>query len=412
MKWRLLAACAVLPAAAPQAGTYAVPSVLTVGSGVVDGARSDSGLIWFHSWSEGVGFLIQARTRADSDTAFRMLTDAAQSSEMLLVRFEPASGRYDPARRRIMYRACALRSGAVAFGDGDAFCRGHAADQKPTEAERILALGVALQEAGRGRDAAPLLDRSLGQDLDDGRRLIGLRARQGAREAAALLLSPSRARDEALAAALADARAWAGLAPDDHDAALAVAADLALLGGYDESIAAYRAIEQRWPGEAYRVAVRIGAIRRGHGDYAGALASLDGLVAAHGAQTGMKFHYHRGWTLSLLGRDEEAVTELSAGLRDQPDYAWARIRRACSLARLGRIADAAADQRAGLARIEQAAPALGDLPDDARADIAHARAVAAALERQAATRPTMATDLACTGYADPDRKRERSVLLP
>jgi tetratricopeptide (TPR) repeat protein len=57
----------------------------------------------------------------------------------------------------------------------------------------------------------------------------------------------------------------------------------------------------------------------------------------------MKFHYHRGWTLSQLGRFDEALADFSEGLKTQPDYAWAYVRRGCANASVGQLAEALAD---------------------------------------------------------------------
>ena len=410
MKRAIAVAFAPLLVSGQAPGAAPTLPVLTVASGVADGARNGSD-IWFASWTDGIGFSLAPTSDDQAGGIFDSLNEAARSGRTIIVRIDPASGRYDPARKRMMYRACAVRFDKAAFGDGDAFCHGGPLEAPPLT-DRALSLGVALVEAGQGRQALPFLNQVLHGDGDPTRRLIAVRARHSAHDAVAGSLPASRDRDAELIAALADAREWEALAPDDTNAELAAAAGLAQLGAYDEAVAAYRTITIRRPDERYRSAVRIGAIRRGQGDFAGALAELDGLAKELGPQTGMKFHYHRGWTLTLLGRNEEAVAELNLGLKDQPDYPWALVKRACAFGRLGRVAEAAADQRAAVALLERIAPSLGDVGDQVKADLARSRAVSKSLDLDAKARRSAPTDVACSGYSDPDRGRERSILLP
>lgn len=411
MKSRIIVTLASFFAvASPAPAAEAALPILTVASGIADGAR-DGPRIWFASWTDGIGFLLELPSDGQAGQIFGALSEAAQSGRTPLVRIDPASGRYDSARKRIMYRVCAVRFAATVFGNDDAFCRGGSVTN-PLLADRALAAGVALAEAGQGRRALPYLDEALRAETDHTRRLIGVRARHSARDAVAGILPASRERDVELVAALRDAREWDTLAPDDTNAELAIAAGLARLGAYDEAISAYRTLTIRRPDERYRSAIRIGAIRRGQGDHTGALAELDGLAKEAGPQNGMRFHYHRGWTLTLLGRDEEAVAELEAGLKEQPDYPWALVKRACAYGRLGRVAEAAADQRAAVALLDRNSASFGDVGAEAKADLARARAVSMSLDAYVKAGRTARTDIACSGYSDPERRRDRSVLLP
>ena len=368
-------------------------------SGVADGARGPTDL-WLEPWESGIRFSFEAGSGDEADTMFALLKEAAESSRSVRVRFDPRSGAFDPSIGRFVYRACAL-----GLADREASARerdcGTAAGSNP------LAHGIALAAGGESRASLPELDRALAGPSGEIERAIGLRWREAALVDEATDAGTADEADRLRVRALADAREWRRLSPDDSDAALSEAANLSALGAYDESIAAYRAIANRWPVEDYRASIRIGAIRRQQRDYPAALASLDELVARTGPQEGMRFHYHRGWTLTLLGRFDEAVGELTQGIQQQPDYAWAYVRRACASASVGRTAAALLDQRRGLSLMERAAKSA----ELTGPEMTRARAVVAELERVERVSPGNPTDVACTSYPDQEPWRSRSPWL-
>jgi tetratricopeptide (TPR) repeat protein len=183
------------------------------------------------------------------------------------------------------------------------------------------------------------------------------------------------------------------------------------LGAYDEALRTYEALLKRWPNEVHWGRIRIGATHRTLGRLNEALGEIDILARETPEALGMAYHYHRGWTLSLMGRDQEAAAEFSAGLETQPDYAWALVRRACSLGRLGRLRQAVADQKRAAALIGKLRPRENELKG-----MSHNRAWATAalrqLERDLAVKAAK-SDAACSGYWEGgDSRRERSPLLP
>ena len=201
------------------------------------------------------------------------------------------------------------------------------------------------------------------------------------------------------------------LAPQDAQAQYAVARPLLALGAYDEALDIYRNIGRRWPDEAFDVAIRTGALHRQRGDHQGALRQLDDYARAHpDSANGMRFHYHRAWTLTLLERFEEAEREIDNGFSTQPDYASAYQLRACARARLGRLEGALADE-------ERALEIMGGHAREnsvaLRADMARSRTVIESL--RTAIRQGRATPMAapCDGFWDRwIRPRPRSPLLP
>lgn len=280
-------------------------------------------------------------------------------------------------------------------------------------AEATLARALGLAQTGEAVEAVDGLTAVLSEPaLSTPWRILALKSRATVQEDLGVWDFPvGPERDRRLIAALADNRAWAALAPGDPNAASGVALNLQELGAYSEAIAAFHAIELKWPNEDYSVAVRVGAVYRSWGQYDRALASLDDLVTRKGPQAGMKFHYHRGLTLLKLGRAEEAVKAFDAGLKDQPGYMWAMAYRACASATAGRVASAFADQ-------EKAIPIFvawghGQRPSQARDhDLRRLKEVSEQLRAPAAGRTAKLVGL-CDGYWDAgDKTRQRSPLLP
>src|SRR3712207_5858051 len=132
--------------------------------------------------------------------------------------------------------------------------------------------------------------------------------------------SASPSFDRLMAEALADFRSWVAVAPEDTDAKIAVSRALNYLGAYDEAIALLEALARVAPERAFDIAIRTGAIYRQQGQYERALRQLDdyaagAYAAGAGENLGMRFHYHRAWTLMLLHRDREAADEVDVGDR-------------------------------------------------------------------------------------------------
>jgi hypothetical protein len=121
----------------------------------------------------------------------------------------------------------------------------------------------------------------------------------------------------------------------------------------------------------------------------------------------MMYFYHRGWTLLLLERHEEAAAAFSDGLKSQRSWPWVYIGRACARHHLGDEDAALADLRAAV----QLADRRTQRDDEAiRALRAELRNNIAALERQGAGPARVS---ACDNFqADFDQTlRERSKLL-
>jgi tetratricopeptide (TPR) repeat protein len=296
----------------------------------------------------------------------------------------------------------------ASFGDEAANCPERPAPALPS-GHAALARGMAevtlAPEAARASLAAALAVATLDPSL----RIMALQARGDAAEILSMRLPwAGTDYDRITFEGLADYRAWAAAASDDPDALYAVARLLADLGGYEEALAVYRAIGRRWPQEAFNVAIRTGALFRRQSRYADALAVLDAFVAQSGVMEGMRYRYHRAWTLELLDRPAEALAEINRGFESQPDYPYAYFIRSCANAKLGRLREALTDQERGLELLDGLARDSSNFDEERQVGRGHVEG----LRRLVAAGGNRPTDLPCQGYWQRDiRSRPRSPLL-
>lgn len=378
-------------------------------AGYIETSGDDDGS-WFQFTFRHQRFRLPADEREAGPT-ISVLQRAAELGVAIRVRYDVWAGRMDRERGVVAYPLCAISvASGASVGDERVNCPAGAAP--PAEStESALSRGLALIEM-RPEEARRLLGMALDDaSLSANLRAVALQARIDAAEAMAETLTfASEPRDRILAAGLEDSRQWVAVNPESRLAQLATARLLIGLGGYPAAENVYRAIERRWPDQAFEVTVRIGALERQQGRYAQALRTLDEFAKREGRPGGMKFNYHRAWTLTLLNRPAEAVADLNRGLETQPDYSGAYFLRACAYGQLGRIQEALADEERGLellsGLLEDLVPAVSDYIADARAIVASLRGLAAS-RRQGPTR------IACERHWDRDiRSRPRSPFLP
>lgn len=375
----------------------ASPAVLSVFE-AVDHVEQSGGSITFGMIREDVRFRISNASQAVLDAVH----DSDQSARSMTVQFAPSSGTLDAESHKPTFVVVAIdykdqHISVVSVKDGN---------QQPTQgssrsaAEQALVRGVALAAAGRSSDAIDAVNEAMATSptaLGADARLLAIKTRgqMFARRADEVSAEGTSAEsDRYLISALKDLQAWERLDPTDVEARYASARALVDLGAYDDALAIYTAIPKHWPNETYWPTIRTGTIYRQRRDYAGALQALDSLVVREGLQTGMAFHFHRGWTLNLLGRYAEAESELSEGLKHQPDYAWAMAYRACARAGQGHIAPALSDQEAAVAQFRRY-PDSGGVD---QADRKQAIAVESALRGQLQTGSSGGMQDLCKGY--------------
>lgn len=392
---------AVLPSAAEDR-----PELLE-SSGVVSEFHGAGKHIWFSFYRSDQRFVVDGAP--DPDVVLGTLRDSQHVGRSVTVRFDPA-GDFRDGSDIPNYSVHALVYG----GRVTELPAAAAASAGLSPGEAALVRGIALFNHGDAAGArAPLAAAVADTSLRPALRALALKTEGGAlSDDAFLRLPPGEERDRELVAALADFRSWKTLAPDDAEPDLDIGSTLISLGDYDNAVAQLRALVARKPGEAFWPLLRISAVYRTRKDYRQALAALDELVSLLGPQSGMAYYYHRGWTLAEMGRYDEAIAALTAGIADQPDYAWAFVRRACAYAAVGRIHEAALDQDRAVMLTDQDA-ALMPNSESVRSDLVRLKAVRDKLDAADARGSTRKLDELCDGYSDyGDSYRKRSPLLP
>lgn len=343
------------------------------------------------------------------DMFLRLFAAAAETGVSLRLRIDAGAGRLSADGSLVQYPLCSIAAGGGAsFGDEARNCPRRASAS--SAAERLLALGIAQvfehPEAAR-QSLATALAATPALPVRAQALALGFRG-EAAESAAQNFPEGSADQDRLIAEALADFRRQVALAPDEPEPRYAVARMLLMLGGYGEALRVYDAIGRRWPGEAFNIAIRTGALYRQQGDHARALRQLDDHARAYpGSATGMRFHYHRAWTLMTLNRFEEAGREIEQGFVSQPDYSSAYQLRSCIRARLGQMQEALADQQRALELLE----AIAAQPTESlRVEIARSRAIVDSL-REALARGERTLLTACGMWDRWTRPRSPSPLL-
>lgn len=412
-KLAMMAVSAALCGAAPvQAAGYAAaqPSDFEDQGSITWGTQGDDGVIWLRLWDPYVRYRIAREPDEKMNSLKTLLSRASDGWRTIQLRFDGANGRVNRRDGTLDYSVCAIVLDDLQF-ESSSGC-GNKAARQASSAGSALALARALKVAGDFAAAQDLLVRTkVPSDLATRKLLLQVRAENETELAATgERLSPET--DAMIAASLTDFRALAELEPHNAEHQFSIAAALLDLGSYAEARAVYDDILARWPDEDYRVAVRIGALHRVQGDYENALQALNDLSARNGPQEGMRYHYHRGWTLSLLGRFDEAISEFTEGLKTQPDYSSAYVRRACAYASIGRLKDALADtsEAARLLAALPGAKTTKTLRDSMDEVASMRREIEAALANTAGEqRPSL-----CSGatWSVHERPRARSTMLP
>lgn len=377
--------------------------------GGVTSASEENGVVWLSLWTDNVRFRVDGDSETRRGELAFLLRLAEEDGRAIVLRYDGTRGRLNRESGTLDYPLCGIVLDDLRYEPTRACDDGPAA--APSGPEAALTLAAAYLGVSEFKQARDLLARP---DFpgDPAFRKVLLAVRASAAEGLALAEPPaSAAADQALTAALADHRALAVLEPDEVGHRFGIAEALKELGAYSESRATYEAILKQWPEEDFRVSVGLGALHRVQGRYAKALDALNQLVVRHGRQEGMKFYYHRAWTLSLLGRYDEAIADLTEGLRSQPDYGSAYHRRACAYAAVGQLRKAK-DDVVEAGRLYAAIPgaAMSTFLQD---DIAQAAALRSRLEAALAAGTTMPIRDGCAGssWTAWEKPRRRSALL-
>ena len=403
----LLLCC--LPAQLGLAQSADAQGVLTV-EGIVEAADDTAEVIQFQLSRKDLRFAVASVSAADRAAVAALLHASAQTSRLLKVHFVLAGAQFAPDRKRVVFPVRDLEYDGKTTTARAPAAAVPAAGTANSPAEAAFIRAVGLYHGEKYSEAITELDTAMqsGGDADWKAESYKLRGLARLYRLFDDEPGPSEEGDRQLVAALQDLREWRTLKPDDSYALYRIAETLRELGAYHEALDVYAAIGRGWPEEAYWSAILTGATERQLHHYPQALAALDKLVSEHGPQEGTAFHYHRGLTLAELGRYADAIEEYSQSVRDQPDYAWALVRRACAEELLGQTGAALTDQQAALGYLKRYANGTRR----SNHDIGRATEVEAQLRQAGAHRQTVDAGALCSGYWRPDLSRSRSGLLP
>lgn len=380
---------------------------------VSDGQRTD-GLLWFDLAGVDARFALDPRRTKDAERIFRALRSSVALGQSVAVTVDLRDAVLDPALQRPVFVVRQLQyEGSRYSGTKPGWSPpvGEGATVDAATQRRVIE-AIALRERGRYADIVAALDPVAARpDLPPQLARLVFRNRsyalQNDIESRNYEFSP--ADDAQLVRALEDARRWAALDPDNERAALQVGAVLVLLGGYEDAMAHFQAMHARAPEQSFWSLIRLAGVQRLLGRNDEALDTLAVLGRNLGDIKAMPYHYHRAWTLNKMGRYAEAIDEIDAGLRLQPDYPGAFWRRACSYAALGKIDAAMADLERAARMLE---PWQGERASPAAISDEKLRKEMMQALREAAARPAPApTDAACRATWYEGRRRERSALL-
>jgi tetratricopeptide (TPR) repeat protein len=374
-------------------------------TGVAHEVEMRQGRITFAVYETGERFSLDVKQVPSTEDLLTALDDSDKTGKPVTVHLYLESGRFENGAPTFAVRD-AEYGGKTLKGE---MAQPKAKKTPADKAAATLAKGMALLAAEDFAGAHAALDAAvmngaLAADL----RLIALKTRADLNRLDAYSNHPPGAdRDKLLRAALVDDMAWHALAPDSGNARAAAANAKAALGAYDDALAEFQAMLDKWPRARVTTYMQIEAIELTRGNYDKALAALDAANKVASPLSGMPYHYHRGWVLSELGRNDEAIAEFTEGLKAQQDFPWAYVKRACVYGRTGRIAEATADQENAVKFLGQGSTTT----EDEKFDRAHAADVLAQL--RALKDQHAKTDVACGFYWSGEGvKRERSTLLP
>lgn len=411
----LMAALGALILSGPPSNAASPPLLRTV-VGIVDDGEMGETQVWFGLMRDDRRFAFDPRTLTAREAVFQILKDSAATSKSISVHFyvDGATIGFGETKPTYYVHDITYDGKTVVIEPTLPPADPNTVPLPRDIAASNLARGIALVGDPDSREARQALTLAIESEaLEPVLKALSLKTRAELNENDALQnWAPGPDRDKLFLAALTDSRAWKSFAPDNPNAASAVAVGLSHLGAVEEAVSDFRAVIAKWPDELFWGEIRIAAAYRRHGDYQKALAALDDLVARDGPQDGMAYHFHRGWILQKAGRFQESIGEFTEGLKNQPDYGGAFVQRACSFGQLGRIQEAIADWKIVLQ--QQAEWGSDTLPSPGvKHDNERNVEIEQALEAALARSPHAPTDVACTGLWDwGEEYRERSALLP
>lgn len=386
-------------------------SVFSTSGPLINYDFDDPKRIWIQSFDHKARYSIAKPTAGEIAQLTEVLNAAYDARLSMTIDYDAAAGTIDEGSSKIVYPLCSVRLDEKVFTSRHACMNGpiKIAAARPT---LLLSIGHAQMNDENWAGARRLLTRVLqSPKITPATRRIALHSRGGASETAAddgVWTSPES--DRLLIASLADYRALAALDPSDSQSARNVAHLLGLLGDNEAAMAAYRDSVKKWPDTDGKIDISMAALARNSGNSKESLRLLDVAWAKNPDGHGMRYHYHRGWTLTQLDRFDEAIAAFSEGMKTQPDYSWAYIKRGCAHAQVGQHARALDDVERGIALAAKLPPVT--VTAAISANERRRGEIRILLQQAVASQSTAPLPQACNGFAGPNESiRSKSKLL-
>lgn len=343
--------------------------------------------------------------------AFNIMIDRIRAEDgMATLRFAPYEARFERDGGDFLFPLCSIEYQGRRLNLRRS-CR--AEDPSRPSVEQQIAAARGLMIGGDQSAAAVSLGPVIDAMSDDHELLVSaLATRAEAQEHVGLAnTSGSEPSDRAYIAALADYQRLSKLVSDNSGARIKMAEIYETLGAYTEAMETYQGLADDNAIDRATLEINRAFVERRMHMPDEALARLNRLHESWGGgKQGMRFHYHRGMAHMHKGNWSEAVADFTAGIEDQPAYAWAYIMRACSSAELADFPAALADSQETLRRLED----YGNFEDSVGGRY-NANLIRSNIEwlgfAVESGRQEPASGL-CDGFWDnPEASRERSPLL-
>ena len=356
-----------------------------------------------------VAALTVSKPTQDERAKLSAVIDAAYASNRSpVITFDAASGAIEPDGKRVAYSICTAALDEIVFRSRRK-CVDGSRSPNPVSWRRALPNAIAEAEAGDVAKGRAMLDAVLDNThLPTAARALALDARISALEMIGESSEFASAQaDQAHFAALQDSRLLGLLRPTEKHPASTTARLLSYVGDYDGASAALHDVIKRFPEEREQASVSLAVVARQKGDLASSLRLLNEVAANDRGNLGMRYFYHRGWTLLKLDLFDEAIASFDEGMDTQADFSGSFILRGCARSSVGQLDLARDDFDHALMLMERFTsqpPTAAEEKD--RTQLAAMRRLVSDGDRRA-KRPGLCNDFAGLG----DQHRAKSKLL-
>ena len=311
--------------------------------------------LFVDSFEHGVRYEAAHLSPADVDMLTQIFDRYQTQFRAIEFKFDAAGARFNPETSTVDFPICSANIDNLTYVAARKCDETVSRGSVESSINLSMALGIAEFFGGSTDEAVRLLSKAIDSgELRPEFRPTAYRFRAEVNKTISFESEVgSEAADRASMSIITDCDRVIALEPEEVECRFAEASAWGYLGDYPTAEKRYAALAVKLPDEKFRTVIGHAAILRLRGEYELALEMLNSLVPEFRDSLGMKFHYHRGWTLMHLGRFDEAIADFSEGLKVQPDYPWAYLRRACAYAQTGELQLAEEDFAVGVRFMKQ-----------------------------------------------------------